>query len=130
MHDTPFGLSDEEMDAYNRGFEDANGFVPPQIFFNGHLMSPVPHIHMEYNPPARNLGFIIENGRLALGSKAKERYALRYVWERIQKGRDYLSLDRMSRDTGFSYDDCERLVAQAHVDRKIPRMLIVEEVEG
>lgn len=126
----PFGLSDEELDAYRRGFEDANGFIPPQIFFNGHLMTPVPHIHLEYNPPDRSLGFVInEEGRLALGSKAKERYALRYIWQRINAGRDYISLTRMSRDTGFSYDDCERLVAQAHVDRKIPRMVIVEEVE-
>lgn len=60
----------------------------------------------------------------------KERAILKYLWRRIAEGREYVSLTKMARETGLSYDDCERLVAEAHVNKKIPRLTILEEVEG
>lgn len=60
-----------------------------------------------------------------------ERMALRYLWRAvIQKGRNYVSLDRMAKDLGLRYDQAETFVTKFHAERKIPRLLVVEEIEG
>ncbi len=61
------------------------------------------------------------------------------VWERVAyihinillaNGRDYVSLRQMAQRTGLRYDQCETFLAKFHADRAIPRMTIVEEMEG
>lgn len=57
--------------------------------------------------------------------------ALRYIWQEvIQKNRDYIRLSKMAHDTGLRYDQCESMVTKFHAERRIPRLQIVEEVEG
>lgn len=110
------------MDDIHISDDDLNGYI--RRFENGHVgMTPL-------HPNCRPFLAFDAAGRLSFSPQAKERAALQYLWQQIGKDRDYISLARMSRDTGFSYDDCDRMVAQAHVDRKIPRLIIVEEVEG
>lgn len=60
-----------------------------------------------------------------------EQHALRYIWHKvILKDKDYISLARMSRHTGLSYDKCETFVAKFHAEHKIPRLTVIEEMEG
>lgn len=80
--------------------------------------------------PLKPIRFESENFIIGERTSLRQQKALRYLWGEIKAGREYVSLARMSRKLGYSYDDCERLVAQAHVDRKIPRLAIVEEMEG
>lgn len=58
------------------------------------------------------------------------RMVRKYVWQQIARGRDYVSLVKMAKTLGLRYDQCETAITILHAERKIPRMVIVEEVEG
>jgi hypothetical protein len=55
---------------------------------------------------------------------------LNYVWGRVIRGFDYVCLVKMSKALGFRYDLCETLVVKLQAEGRIPRLSIVEEVEG
>lgn len=59
-----------------------------------------------------------------------ERVAYIYVNILLANGRHYVSLAKMAQETGLLYDQCETFVTKFHADRAIPRMVVVEEVEG
>lgn len=69
-------------------------------------------------------------GPVIIQTTDRERQALRYVWQRILADRDYVCLSQMARHTGLTYDQCENFIAKFHAERTIPRIQIVEELEG
>lgn len=85
------------------------------IHFNG--------IHL--NPKGSSFKLTVDQ------SASLEQTALKYLWRSvILKGKDYVSLTLMARHTKLRYDQCETFITKLKVERKIPKLRIIEEMEG
>lgn len=59
-----------------------------------------------------------------------ERFSYAYLRAQVANDRMYISLRQMAKDTGMTEEQCETFIAKFIAERKIPRLQIVEEMEG